>query len=116
MVGRTVGRTDRRVYGRSGGWMFWRMGGRNGGWVGGRMDGRGMAGRTDSQADWRLIHEFEKVEHGTDIHNPFSYPFLLKTREGNFHLVYTWKRQYIRHVYFNNAALQQMLQLTGPDS
>ncbi len=35
----------------------------------------------------------------------FSYPFLLQTRDGRIHLVYTWKRQGIKHVAFNTAWL-----------
>ena len=35
----------------------------------------------------------------------FSYPFLLQTRDGKIHLVYTWKRKGIKHVAFNAAWL-----------
>ena len=35
----------------------------------------------------------------------FSYPFLLQTRDGRVHLVYTWKRKGIKHVAFNAAWL-----------
>lgn len=35
----------------------------------------------------------------------FSYPYLLQTRNGDFHLVYTWNRSYIKHVQFNRAWL-----------
>jgi predicted neuraminidase len=31
----------------------------------------------------------------------FSYPFLIQARDGNLHLVYTWKRKAIKHVAFN---------------
>lgn len=37
----------------------------------------------------------------------FSYPFLLQTRRGDFHLVYTWNRSFIKHVQFNEAWLDQ---------
>ncbi len=37
----------------------------------------------------------------------FSYPFLLQTRRGDFHLVYTWNRTFIKHVQFNQAWLDQ---------
>jgi predicted neuraminidase len=30
----------------------------------------------------------------------FSYPFLLQTQHGDFHLVYTWNRSFIKHVQF----------------
>jgi predicted neuraminidase len=35
----------------------------------------------------------------------FSYPYLLQTRDGKIHLVYTWKRKGIKHVVFNEAWL-----------
>ena len=35
----------------------------------------------------------------------FSYPYLLQTRNGDFHLVYTWNRSFIKHVQFNRAWL-----------
>ena len=35
----------------------------------------------------------------------FSYPFLIQTRDGAIHLVYTWKRKAIKHVVFNAAWL-----------
>ncbi len=38
-------------------------------------------------------------------HFEFSYPFLLQTRSGEFHLVYTWNRAYLKHVRFNRAWL-----------
>ena len=75
-----------------------------------------MAYRADSAAAWQLIHQFESGGSSGKMHNPFSYPFMLKTRDGNFHLFYTWKRKHIKHVYFNNAALQEMRGTAGPDS
>lgn len=42
-------------------------------------------------------------------HFEFSYPFLLRTRRGEFHLVYTWNRAYIKHVRFNQAWLDARL-------
>jgi predicted neuraminidase len=35
----------------------------------------------------------------------FSYPYLLQARDGKIQLVYTWKRQAIKHVAFNMAWL-----------
>ena len=35
----------------------------------------------------------------------FSYPFLIQTRAGAIHLVYTWQRKAIKHVVFNGAWL-----------
>ncbi len=36
----------------------------------------------------------------------FSYPFLIQTKDGRIHLVYTWKRQAIKHAEFNLAWLE----------
>jgi len=38
-------------------------------------------------------------------HFEFSYPFLIQTRRGDFHVVYTWNRSFIKHVQFNRAWL-----------
>ncbi len=37
----------------------------------------------------------------------FSYPFLMQARGGTVHLVYTWKREAIKHVTFNTAWLDE---------
>ncbi len=37
----------------------------------------------------------------------FSYPYLIRTRRGDFHLVYTWNRSFIKHVTFNQGWLDQ---------
>jgi predicted neuraminidase len=37
----------------------------------------------------------------------FSYPFLLQSRSGDVHVVYSWKRRQIRHVVFNPAWLDE---------
>lgn len=40
----------------------------------------------------------------------FSYPFLLQAKDGNFHVVYTWNRTFIKHVEFTPAWLAQQLE------
>lgn len=35
----------------------------------------------------------------------FSYPYLIQTHNGDFHLVYTWNRSFIKHMQFNRAWL-----------
>lgn len=37
----------------------------------------------------------------------FSYPYLIRTRRGDFDLVYTWNRSFIKHVTFNQSWLDQ---------
>lgn len=43
----------------------------------------------------------------------FSYPYLLQTRRGDFHLLYTWNRTFIKHLSFNQQWLEQYLQQTS---
>jgi predicted neuraminidase len=38
-------------------------------------------------------------------HFEFSYPYLIETRRGEFHLLYTWNRAFIKDVQFNRAWL-----------
>jgi predicted neuraminidase len=45
----------------------------------------------------------------------FSYPYLIQTRNREFHLVYTWNRSFIKHVQFNQAWLDQRLTETEND-
>jgi predicted neuraminidase len=37
----------------------------------------------------------------------FSYPYLIQARNGDFDLVYTWNRSFIKHVRFNRAWLDR---------
>lgn len=39
----------------------------------------------------------------------FSYPYLIQTQRGDFHLVYTWNRSFIKHIQFSQAWLDQRL-------
>jgi len=39
----------------------------------------------------------------------FSYPYLIQARNGDFHLVYTWNRSFIKHVRFNRPWLDQQM-------
>jgi hypothetical protein len=46
-------------------------------------------------------------------HFEFSYPSLVRTRGGEFHLLYTWNRAYIKHVRFNQAWLEGRMENAG---
>lgn len=39
----------------------------------------------------------------------FSYPYLIQTQNGDFHLVYTWNRSFIKHAWFTPAWLNQQI-------
>jgi predicted neuraminidase len=39
----------------------------------------------------------------------YSYPSLIRARRGDFHLIYTWNRAFLKHVEFNQAWLDQHL-------
>jgi len=39
----------------------------------------------------------------------YDYPFLIRDTHGEFHLVYTWNRSFIRHLRFNRAWLEARL-------
>ena len=45
----------------------------------------------------------------------FSYPYLIQTQNGDFHLVYTWNRSFIKHVWFSQAWLDQRVKESGHD-
>ncbi|MDR1228607.1 MAG: exo-alpha-sialidase, partial [Azoarcus sp.] len=38
----------------------------------------------------------------------YDYPYLIRTADGDFHLVHTWNRSFIRHLRFNRAWLEQI--------
>jgi predicted neuraminidase len=47
-------------------------------------------------------------------HFEFSYPHLIQTRSGQFHLVYDWNRTFIKHVRFNSAWLEDRIGASLP--
>ena len=42
----------------------------------------------------------------------FSYPYMIRSRSADIHLVYTWKRKRIKHVVFNEAWIHFMEKLS----
>ena len=62
----------------------------------------------DQGRTWRVIHEVERkmVDAGQGAQE-YSYPWLTRTSDGNYHLFYTWRRTHIRHVTFNQAWLEK---------
>ena len=52
---------------------------------------------------------------GNDCRFEFSYPYLIQARSGDFHLVYTWNRAFIKHVWFTQDWLDQRLKESAHD-
>jgi predicted neuraminidase len=46
---------------------------------------------------------------GTHCSWQYDYPYLIRAADGDFHLVYTWNRSFIRHLRFNEAWLEKIL-------
>lgn len=57
--------------------------------------------------DWGVPHALEEGP------GEYSYPTLLQARDGTIHLVYTWRREHIRHLSFSEAWLRQRLRPAG---
>ena len=67
-----------------------------------------LAVSVDGGMHWEsraLLESAEPDESGTK--SEFSYPYLIKTEMGDYHLVYTWQRKRIAYVYFNQSWLEQ---------
>jgi hypothetical protein len=57
-----------------------------------------------------VIHVLEDDEAVPDLgRKEFSYPYLITMSGYDAHLVYTWDRKRIRHVYFSNIWLTQAM-------
>jgi predicted neuraminidase len=69
-----------------------------------------LAYSRDQGRTWKVIHEVEneRVDLGLGPRE-FSYPWLTRTRDGEYHLFYTWRRTHIRHVTFNQSWLEKRL-------
>ena len=51
---------------------------------------------------WQIARD---IETGAPP-NEFSYPYLMQSSTGEYHLLYTWNRTKIRHIVFNDAWLE----------
>ncbi len=60
--------------------------------------------------DWRIVHELESVDVDPASHDfEFSYPWFMRSRDGRFHLLYTWNKRFIKHISFNQAWLEEKI-------
>lgn len=67
-----------------------------------------MVMRQPSSSDWRVIHVLEDDEAlANDQRREYSYPYLITVQGDDAHLVYTWDRKRIRHIYFPAAWFSQ---------
>jgi predicted neuraminidase len=64
-------------------------------------------GITDASAYAKSAQRNKCVAQHCDYE--FSYPYLIRTHRGDFDLVYTWNRSFIKHVRFNRAWLDQRM-------
>jgi predicted neuraminidase len=63
-----------------------------------------MVMRESNSAQWQVIQVLEDDESLiNDQHREFSYPYLISANGEDAHLVYTWNRKKIKHVYFPAA-------------
>lgn len=66
-----------------------------------------LARSMDNGHTWEVVHVFDERGAVNDGNRKeFSYPFWIHTRDDMIHLVYTWNRKRIRHVYFNSSWLE----------
>ncbi|HBJ36630.1 MAG TPA: hypothetical protein DDZ51_18115, partial [Planctomycetaceae bacterium] len=58
---------------------------------------------SDDGIDWDIIKTFPAIPNGLES----SYPTLVKAADGNYHLTYTWAREKICHIRFNDSWMEQ---------
>ena len=64
-----------------------------------------LAVSDDRGLNWIRIYTLENLPG-----QEFSYPYMIRGKNGIIHLVYTWKRKRIKHVVFNEAWVDQKLE------
>ncbi len=68
-----------------------------------------IAVSTDKGLNWKKRFQLESSGPGADGSKAeFSYPYLFRDKQGEFHLVYTWQRRRIAYVNFNRSWLEQL--------
>jgi predicted neuraminidase len=67
-----------------------------------------LAVSLDGGVRWSRIATLED-ENGEE----YSYPYMIQTGDGNIHLVYTWRRQGIKHMIFNEAWVDACIGAAG---
>lgn len=67
-----------------------------------------MVMRESNSTQWQVVQVIEEDESLlNDQHHEFSYPYLISVNGEDAHLVYTWNRKKIKHIYFPVNWLKQ---------
>ena len=73
----------------------------------------------DSDTNAAPAHAESAQQQACDAHGcrfEFSYPYLIQAHNGDLHLVYTWNRSFIKHVWFNPAWLDARIRALTDDA
>jgi predicted neuraminidase len=68
-----------------------------------------LAVSTDRGREWTRVNTLENEPEAE-----FSYPYMIRTRDGRIHGVYTWNRKRIAHVVFNEAWIAAQTEAKSP--
>lgn len=66
----------------------------------------------DDGENWQLLYQFEQEENTPEFEHQFAYPSLRQSIDGDFHVLYTWNKERIKHIRFNQRWLQQRIEVT----
>ena len=61
------------------------------------------------RGQWDRVFDFENTQKTELEDSRFSYPWVEVDSNANFHLFYTWNRQFIKHIQFNQTWLESLL-------
>jgi len=59
---------------------------------------------------WRLLHKLEQEENTREMEHQFAYPALRQSADGQFHVLYTWNKERIKHVRFDQQWLSERME------
>lgn len=74
-----------------------------------------LAKESDAAATPQHVESVQQAVCTPGCRFEFSYPYLLQARNGDLHLVYTWNRSFIKHLWFNPAWLEERLKVAKHD-
>lgn len=70
-----------------------------------------LAYSEDQGRSWKVIVSLESAGEATDAE--YSYPWLMRSGNGNYHLLYTWHKTHIKHITFNDGWLRSQISRAG---